>query len=169
VAEPAPVEILARPALDFTLTPPPMDLTRVTAEAEPEVAVDPESEPLPFDAPLPPVAIVEPEAPRATPANADLARRVVYKPEPFGARMFDAPFEGEPAEPMKFNLLPLAGLFLAGLASFAFAIVWWISAHSASSGLFGPMTVSWVAGLVGIGCIVTAIYLLTDKLGGSEE
>ena len=59
-------------------------------------------------------------------------------------------------------------MLLAGLGCLGFAFVWAVSA-APSTGFFGPWTVAWAVGLIGIGCIVGAVYLLLERLGGSED
>ena len=77
-------------------------------------------------------------------------------------------FDLEEAAPMKFDLWPLIGLGVGGLVCLGFAIVWALFA-APGTGFFGPWVIAWGAGLVGIGCFVGALYMLLERLGGSEE
>lgn len=89
---------------------------------------------------------------------AELSRRVVWR---------EAPMETEASRLLGDGLggltpLWLLFLFLAGLAVFAGGIVWGLNAKG--SGL-----ISWVLGLVGIICVVSAVYVYLERLGGRED
>jgi hypothetical protein len=58
--------------------------------------------------------------------------------------------------------LLLVVLFLAGLAVFAGGIVWGLNAK-------GSGVISWILGLVGIVCVVSAVYVYLERLGGRED
>lgn len=167
-AEPQPI---AAPA--FVLTPPAEPVPVV--EDEPMVAevdavvVDANAPPLPFEAPA--------EAPRdrSFAARADLPTREMAPDDfTFAANAAQAPepsstFEMDDAKPMTFDLAPLMALGAGGLVCFSFAIYWGFAAAPSTGGVLGPLSISWAAGILGIGCVVAAAYLLLEKLGGSEE
>jgi len=75
----------------------------------------------------------------------------------------------EHAKPADLNLGPVFGTFLAGLIAFGFALFWGFSVGPSTDGLFGPLLVTWAAGLVGIGCVAAAVYMLLDRLGGATD
>ncbi len=88
----------------------------------------------------------------------DLARRVVWR---------EAPMETEASRLLGGGLsgmtpLLLVVLFLAGLAVFAAGIVWGLNAK-------GSGVISWILGLVGIVCVVIAVYVYLERLGGRED
>lgn len=88
----------------------------------------------------------------------DLARRVVWR---------EAPIETEASRLLGGGLsgmtpLLLVVLFLAGLAVFAGGIVWGLNAK-------GSGVISWILGLVGIVCVVSAVYVYLERLGGRED
>lgn len=58
--------------------------------------------------------------------------------------------------------LLLLFLFLGGLAVFGGGIIWGL--NTKGSGL-----ISWVLGLVGIICVVSAVYVYLERLGGHED
>ena len=58
--------------------------------------------------------------------------------------------------------MTLLALFLAGLAIFAGAIVWGLNAQS-------PGAISWVLGLLGVVCVVSAVYVYLERLDGRKD
>jgi lysozyme len=161
------------PSPAFALTPPPVE-----PEAEEEApaafpaAPDPDARPLPFSEPM--------QAPSAFSLR-PLAQSAAPSPriEQDDAFTFDqgeaaapaashADFDLERAAPMKFELWPLVALLGGGLVCLGFAFVWALFAKPGTS-FFGPWIIAWAAGLLGIGCIVGALYMLLERLGGSEE
>ncbi len=61
----------------------------------------------------------------------------------------------------------LLGLGLLGLMVFAAGIFWGFNAkHGPDSHVW---IIGWGLGLVGIGCVATAVYFLLERLGGREE
>ncbi len=94
------------------------------------------------------------------PANetADLSRRVVWR---------EAPMETDAARLLNSGLsgvapLLLLLLFLGGLVVFAGGIIFGLNTK-------GSGVVSWGLGLVGIGCVVSAVYAYLERLGGRED
>lgn len=88
----------------------------------------------------------------------DLARRVVWR---------EAPMETEESHLLGGGLsgvtpVLLVVLFLAGLAVFAGGIVWGLNAKGSSA-------ISWVLGLVGIVCVVSAVYIYLERLGRRDD
>jgi uncharacterized membrane protein len=65
-------------------------------------------------------------------------------------------------------LAPLAVLGLLGLAVFTGAVAWIFNARPVG-GLFGPMGLGVVVAIVGVLCVVSAIYFLLERLGGRED
>ena len=109
--------------------------------AEPETA--------PADAP-------RAEAPQSNPI--DLSRRVVWREAPAETdvqRLIEG--GGKKSIPQ----VVLAAWFLAGVAMFAGGIGWGMSARGSSS-------FSWILGLVGIVCVVSAVYIYLERLGRRE-
>ncbi|HUO21534.1 MAG TPA: lysozyme [Caulobacteraceae bacterium] len=103
-------------------------------------------------------AIEPPPEPAVEHEPLDLSRRVVWR---------EAPPEVEDVRPTvaKTHGLPLAALAalgLLGLAIFAGAITWGMNASSSSA-------VSWGLGLVGIACVVSAVYIYLERLGRPGE
>jgi hypothetical protein len=89
---------------------------------------------------------------------ADLARRVVWR---------EAPMDTETSHHLGgglkgMSLLLLVVRFLVGLAVFAGGIVWGLNAK-------GSGVISWILGLVGIVCVVSAVYVYLERLGGRED
>ena len=88
----------------------------------------------------------------------DLARRVVWREastDTEASRLLGGGLSG-------MTPLLLVVLFLAGLAVFAGGIVWGLNAK-------GSGVISWVLGLVGIVCVVSAVYIYLERLGGRED
>ena len=85
----------------------------------------------------------------------DLARRVVWREAPMDIEASGGGLSG-------MTPLLLVVLFLAGLAVFAGGIVWGLNAK-------GSGVISWVLGLVGIVCVVSAVYVYLERLGGRED
>jgi lysozyme len=88
----------------------------------------------------------------------DLSRRVVWR---------EAPMETEASRLLGDGLsgvspLWLMALFLAGLAVFAGGIVWGMSTK-------GTGVASWILGLIGILCVVSAVYVYLERLGERED
>ncbi len=88
----------------------------------------------------------------------DLSRRVVWR---------EAPMETDASRLLGNRLggltpLLLLFLFLGGLAVFGGGIIWGL--NTKGSGL-----ISWVLGLVGIICVVSAVYVYLERLGGHED
>lgn len=164
--EPTVAEIIVptfAPDAAFALTSPAEEAAQADEPPEEITAiVDTESRPLPFS---------EPIDVRARPANAAPEPRLVAE-EPVSI--------DTPAPPRKTDFSisditlmtsaswPLVVLIIVGLASFVFAILRGLFAEP-GGGVFGAWTVSWAAGLIGIGCVVGAVYMLLERLGGSEE
>lgn len=89
---------------------------------------------------------------------AELARRVVWREAPIdteASRLLGGGLSG-------MTPLLLVVLFLAGLAVFAGGIVWGLNAK-------GSGVISWILGLVGIVCVVSAVYIYLERLGGRED
>ena len=88
----------------------------------------------------------------------DLSRRVVWREAPMETdanRLLGGGVKGV-------SPIVLAGVFLVGLAVFAGGIVWGMSTK-------GSGVISWVLGLVGIVCVVSAVYIYLERLGEREE
>jgi lysozyme len=156
------------PSAPFSLTPPPAEAS--PQEAEVVASAGEDSHPLPFSEPMdaPSSFSLRPQAAMASPA-ARVAEDDAFS---FDRTPETAPrpstFDLEDAAPMKFDLWPLVGLGAGGLVCLGFAIVWALFA-APGTGFFGPWVIAWGAGLVGIGCFVGALYMLLERLGGSEE
>jgi lysozyme len=177
-AEPAAETIVSPFAPDiapppaFVLTPPPVEPEPLEeAQVEAPAPVEADSRPLPFSEPMeaPSSFSLRPQAASAAPA-ARITEDDAFSfdrraPEPTPAV---STFDLEEAAPMKFDLWPLIGLGVGGLVCLGFAIVWALFA-APGTGFFGPWVIAWGAGLVGIGCFVGALYMLLERLGGSEE
>ena len=63
---------------------------------------------------------------------------------------------------------PLVLLALVGLAFFGWALFWAFNAQPAP-GVLNPLAVSWVIGVIGIGCFGVAAYLMLERLGGEDD
>ncbi len=180
-----PVETAPEPQdaalLDFTSEAPEAHFTLTASDAqdapyeivdepEPEITPEPESASLPFEDPTDAPTSAEPleaEAPLTLGAGSHVHR--IGRREPTAYIADDTfPRFHEAAEPMRFQLLPLVGLFLGGLALVAFAIVWGANTNGAGASA-GPVAVSWVSGIIGIAAMVAAFYLFVTRLGGSED
>jgi lysozyme len=159
------------PSSAFSLTPPPVEPEAVEgAPAEGATTVEAESRPLPFNEPMeaPASFSLRPLAASAAPvARIEDDAFSFDRTEPEPAPRVSG-FDLEAAAPMKFDLWPLIGLGVGGLVCLGFAIVWALFA-APGTGFFGPWVIAWGAGLVGIGCFVGALYMLLERLGGSEE
>jgi lysozyme len=142
----------------------------LTEEPEPQISPEPESASLPFEDPADAPTSTEPleaEAPLTLGAGSHVHR--IGRREPTAYIADDTfPRFHESAEPMRFHLLPLVGLFLGGLALVAFAVVWGANTNGAGASA-GPVAVSWVSGVIGIAAMVAAFYLFVTRLGGTED
>lgn len=160
--EPEPASAPMEPAVEGAPLPmdEPVQASLLASEPEPE----PEPElPLAQLAPVPEPALeAEAVADPAfeIPANetADLSRRVVWR---------EAPMETDAARLLNSGLsgvapLLLLLLFLGGLVVFAGGIIFGLNTK-------GSGVVSWGLGLVGIGCVVSAVYAYLERLGGRED
>lgn len=67
------------------------------------------------------------------------------------------------------KLAPLIGLSAAGIAAFAFAIFWRLNAGASEAQAASAQLISYGAGIVGIGCIFAAAYLILDGLSGEDR
>lgn len=65
--------------------------------------------------------------------------------------------------PPRTDFKRVLGFGAAGLACFALAVAWSIFAGP------GSAAVGWIAGLAGTGFVIAAVYLLLERLGGSED
>lgn len=165
------VEPEPEPEPVFDLTPSPVeDETLEEAQAPVTEAPDTESRSLPFpaqmDAPASFSLRSQPES-AAPPARIVEEDAVSLDTAP-SAPVADADVDLEDAASTKFEYWPLVWLGVAGLACLGFAILSALFAPP-SEGFFGPWILAWIAGLVGIGCFVGALYILLERLGGSEE
>jgi lysozyme len=160
------------PEAHFTLTPSEAHDGPYEAveESEVEVGEAVESESLPFEEAADTFTSdgpVEAEAPLTLGVMSRVHR--IERREPTAYIADDTfPRFHEPAEPMRFHLMPLVGLFLGGLALVAFAIVWGANTNGAGA-TAGPVAVSWVSGVLGIAAMVAAFYLFVTRLGGPED
>jgi lysozyme len=165
------------PEAHFTLTASEPQDAPYDGDEEPEVDVveEPQSGSLPFeDSVEEPVSdertSTEPHDAEAPLTLAALNRvHRIGRKEPTAYIAEDTfPRFHEPAEPMRFHLLPLIGLFAGGLALVAFAIVWGANTNGAGASA-GPVAISWVSGVIGIAAMVAAFYLFVTRLGGPED
>ena len=158
------------PEAHFTLTPSDGQDAPYELIEEPEVMAEPESAALPFEDQADAPSSTEPldaDAPLTLGAGSQVHR--IGRREPTAYIADDTfPRFHESAEPMRFHLLPLVGLFLGGLALAAFAVVWGANTNGAGASA-GPVAVSWVSGVIGIAAMVSAFYLFVTRLGGSED
>lgn len=162
-AEAFPVEEPAETASEdsFTLTAPNED-----AEAFAEPALEdassalPEGEPTLFD-----------ETTAA--ANDSLP---LPEPEVAKLEVGDAAFEPRPriardtasltARPAKLGILPSVALAVAGIVLFGGCLFWAINVPpQAGAGVLNPAVIVWLAGIVGVGLVGVAVYLLLERLG----
>ncbi|HVY35076.1 MAG TPA: glycoside hydrolase family protein [Caulobacteraceae bacterium] len=125
----------------------PQPLSPIEPEPLPELHHQPEPEP-----------IADPAFEIPTNETGDLSRRVVWR---------EAPMETEAERLLNGGLSGVAPfllllLFLGGLVVFAGGIVLGLNAK-------GSGVVSWGLGLVGIGCVVSAVYAYLERLGGRED
>jgi lysozyme len=101
---------------------------------------------------------------------------IEYEPEPAMEALL--PFEDEDdASPMfgaarppkrKANFLAPVGLAATGAALFGGCLFWAISVPDpVASGLLDPGAAVWLAGIVGVGLIGVAVYMILDRLGRS--
>ena len=163
----------AAPAAELGLPTPPAEAwgepeAEVPAEANFDLTSPPE-EPAPQEAPQveprfePPAETAEHEGQLFT---ADPMGFDEFQPRPVANYDFDAEIERTPVEPIRaVGTIPmLAGVMVIGLILFAAGIFWGFNAKHGPGALIG-----WGLGLVGIGCVATAVYLLLERLGGREE
>jgi len=105
-------------------------------------------------------------APLASPA-ADAAAAPVVRTVP------GRPLEtAQPFAPPTRNATtaPLILLAVVGLVFFGWALFWAFSAEPGKGGgLLNPLAVSWLVGVVGIGCFGVAAYLMLERLGGDDD
>jgi lysozyme len=171
--EPLPVDFTEDvPEAGFTLTAPEEQGAPYEIVEEPELDItpEPESAALPFEEPVEAHTSAEPMDIEA-PLTLDTASHVhrIGRREPTAYIADDTfPRFHDNAEPMRFHLMPLVGLFLGGMALVAFAIVWGANTNGAGASA-GPVAVSWVSGVIGIAAMVAAFYLFVTRLGGSED
>jgi lysozyme len=149
-----------RPLAETADFPAPLEPTDAPAEAEPRPFGSlGESPPASFEPRLRPgsaaSSVEEPPAVHVGPS---------LNGKPGGWSVFNSP----PAEPAGLGLAPLAVLGLLGLAVFTGSVAWIFNARPVG-GLFGPMGLGVVVAIVGVLCVVSAIYFLLERLGGRED
>ena len=156
LAEPAESDAAAPETGEFALTSPPAVLPckgPCPGTEEPQATpVDPAQQAL-FET-EPAYHIPEPAGVQEAPVESPRERRVRRAP---GARAS--------------NAVPgLLILALAGIALFIAGIVWVFNAKAVSaSGGMASSPIGWVLGVAGIACVATAVYFLSERLGGREE
>lgn len=65
---------------------------------------------------------------------------------------------------------PLLLLAAVGLVLFGWALFWAFGAEpTEDGGIFSPLAISWVIGVIGIGCFGVAAYLMLERLGGEDD
>ncbi|MEI9964103.1 MAG: lysozyme [Caulobacteraceae bacterium] len=178
---PEPAAAPPEPPLDAVDLPPPVV---EAAPPEPEPEPEPELEPLNLTPPPPeaptPFEVPEPAEPLAAEGQPELFAAAPMTFEDFEqARPTNAddslgqvPNFDEPVEPMRLvGVVPgLLGLLALGLVVFAGALFWAINVKHTGTGLFSnPWVIGWGLGIVGIGCVASAVYFLLERLGGREE
>ena len=143
--EPEATEPEPEPANDFALTPPPAELEQtIYAPAQPAPGADgDDSAPL---FPVEPLSFDEYDSQRVAHHEFDVAE-----------------LDEVPVERLRgFSpVMRWLALMVIGLVIFAAAILWGFNAKQ--------MLVALVLGIVGIGCVATAVYFLLERLGGREE
>lgn len=95
-------------------------------------------------------------------SEADIVR-LVQEDE---ARASIMTFEPLPPADQKAGLASLITLAAAGLALFAGGLFWAFNARANEAGLVSPLTVGWVAGILGVALFGLAAYLVLQRLSG---
>lgn len=106
----------------------------------------------------------EAPAPAASPPNPETSVTPPSVSSIQNAAALDAPRDRPP--------LKTAHVLLAafGLSAFAWALYWAFSVETTKAdGLFGPLAISWVVGLIGIACFGAAAYFILERLGGEDD
>ncbi len=149
----------------FVLTPPeeapeaetPAAPLREDADRADESAAGPSL----FDRPQPANDPLEtPQAPSA--GEADIVR-LVQEDDRHASIMT---FEPLPPADRKAGLASLVTLAASGLALFAGGLFWAFNARANEGGLVSPLTVGWIAGIVGVALFGLAAYLVLQRLSG---
>ena len=164
--------------LEFNLTPPEDEpATTIAYPPKLELVAANESEPTLFDGlealnggrrehVLPEPEIEYERDPDPEPEMASLPP---FEDEVDGPPMFDATRRPRKAKP---SFGPAIGLAAAGVALFGGCLFWAINVPSQmDEGMLAPGTIVWLAGIVGVGLIGVAVYMILDRLGrsGAEE
>lgn len=158
------------PPEDETLAPFPQDLTiGPEVESAPIMVPAPVSEPVPVDPPVPPPAA--PVEPPLAPPGTEAARPEPVAPPPTarpGARPVMRDFEFATVEPEEGGYGGLIALGVVGLILFAVCLFWVLTVHGAA-GPFSPAVFGGLGALIGVACVVAAVYLVIHRFLGRED
>lgn len=169
-APPPPVMAMGAGGRAFVLTPP-EEASEPAAEPQPrDVRGEPRADAGPdlFDRPLAANDALDTPSvpvPGGGASEADIVR-LVQEDE---ARASIMTFEPLPPPDEKAGLASLITLAAAGLALFAGGLFWAFNARASEAGLVSPLTVGWVAGILGVGLFGLAAYLVLQRLSGEPD
>ena len=155
------------PPEDEPLAPfPQSDAIRSEPEPAPISVAAPATEPAPIE-PVAPPPPIEPPAPPV----AEVARPEPVAPPPIarqGARPVMRDFEFATVEPEEGGYGGLIALGVVGLILFAVCLFWVLSVRGAA-GPFSPAVFGGLGALIGVACVVAAVYLVIHRFLGREE
>ncbi|MDR3509369.1 MAG: lysozyme [Caulobacteraceae bacterium] len=97
--------------------------------------------------------------------NPALAERAAFR-TPSTTRFTGFQVVQQELDPMSFA--PMAALGLMGLVLFAGAVIWGLNAHAAR-GPLNPLTIGALIALLGIACVVVAVYSVVTRYLGRDE
>ena len=170
------LQALAPDEQDVTPAAPGHAALEATADAEPAPAIAPiASRPsalgFNFRLATPPASTPEPPEPANAPAEGEeaAAEPVLAAGAHLRKRMFPARRRpgsrvgGRPA-----SVWPFVGLGAVGLVVAVAGVYWGFGPH-AEAGAVSARPVGWVAGVIGVVCLASAVYFLLERLGGRED
>lgn len=115
----------------------------------------------PLEAPAAPLDDAQPEPPKE-----QAAPRLVIDDTETEPQIMT--FQSLPATSSRGDLGALLTLAAAGLALFAGGLFWAFNARVTEGGLISPLTIGWVAGILGVAFFGVAAYLVLQRLGQDD-